>query len=112
MLREVVESFMNDLRPFRRDVDDLDESGKIYILIRIAFEAPLEYPLPKGKDNIFFGGWGGVPVHNRKARLRWPVDYGPDGSVSITGRFEGYNGDSYLGVPEFDFFAKHFPRRK
>ena len=112
MLREVVASFMDDLKPNKLDVDELDEEGKIYILIRIAFEAPIEYPLPKGRDNIFFGGWGGVPVLNRKVRLRWPVDYGPDGSVSITGRFEGYMGEPYWGVGEFDFFAKHFPRRK
>ncbi len=112
ILRDVVASFMDDLEPPKIDVDEVDEWGKIYILIRVAFEAPLEYPLPGGRDSIFFGGWGGVPVHNRKATLRWPVDYGSDGSVSITGRFEGYMGDDYLGVPEFDFFAKHFPRRK
>lgn len=113
VLREVVESFMNDVKLEEPHIDELYEFSKIYILNRIAFDLPLEYPVGKGRDdNIFFGGWVGGPVHNRKARLRWPVDYGPDGTVSITGQFGGYNGDEYLGVVEFDFFAKHFPRRK
>jgi len=113
MLREVVASFMDDLKPNKPDVNEVDEWSKIYILNRIAFDVPPEYPLGGGRDEIgFFGGWAGVPVDDRKVKLRWPVDYGQQGLVSITGEFGGYFGDKYQGVLEFDAFAERFERRK
>lgn len=113
MLREVVAAFMEDLKPNNPEMNKVDEWSKIYILNRIAFEVPLEYPLGTNRhNNVFFGGWAGVPVHDRKVKLRWPLDYGLNGSVSITGEFGGFFGPDYAGVDEFDFYAARFPRRK
>lgn len=89
---------------------NLADLGKIYILNRLYFDLPSKERLDKAR---FFGGWIGVPVFNEKeVNILWPLSKNKDGSIFIEYPFEGYLGEAYQALEEFDWMERNYKKRK
>jgi hypothetical protein len=82
--------------------------AKVFILNRYLFQVPEESPI----DDKLFGGWAGVQVNNGKVNRLWPLSHEVEGRLRIVGEFEGYFGNGYQGLDEFDYFQRTFGLRK
>jgi hypothetical protein len=83
--------------------------SRVFLLNRYLFRVPEKSPI----DGNLFGGWAGVPIENGLVNRLWPFSYDGQNNLQLVGEFEGYFGNSYRGVDEFDYFQRKFgPRRK
>jgi hypothetical protein len=83
--------------------------SRLFLANRYLFAVPAELPLG---SMPFFGGWLGVPMNEETVNPLWPFATSKSGKLSLTGQFQGYTGDDYLAVAEFDRFRTQFGRRK
>ncbi|WP_254507626.1 hypothetical protein [Anatilimnocola floriformis] len=90
-------------------IDKIESRGRIYVLLRYYFDIP-EYESSKKVE--YFGGWLGVPQKSDQVNLLWPLKREKNGQVTLHGRFQGYMGDRYDALGEFDFFNKKYGRRQ
>ena len=82
--------------------------SRIFLLNRYLFQVPEKSPV----DGKLFGGWAGTPIENGVVNRLWPFSYNSQNELQLTGDFEGYYGNGYKGVEEFDYFQKTFGLRK
>ena len=63
-------------------------------------------------ERKLFGGWAGVPLENGKIDWLWPFALNQQGKLQLIGEFDGYYGETYAVIKEFDYFLEKFGRRK
>jgi hypothetical protein len=81
-----------------------------YVLLRYYFRVP---SWDNANNVIFFGGWEGVPVKDEKVAVLWPLKEDQNGSIHLNTVSEGYFGEPYKVLDEFDYFnEKYGPRVK
>jgi hypothetical protein len=106
VLRCAVTQYLSRSPENRRKLDGAGGSvaawGRVFILVRYVFEVPESRrgfaPVPNG-------------FRNRTTPI-WPLSWDRGGRLVLTGDYYGYNGPAYRAVTEFDYFARHFGRRK
>jgi hypothetical protein len=74
-------------------------ASNIYVLNRLLFDVP-----PKGHA---FGAWFGSPPNSPM----WPIAMTPSGPM-LVGHFQGYRGDPYDAIAEFDSFRQYYGLRR
>lgn len=82
---------------------DYEAESRPYLLLRIAFEVPEQYPLQQVRS---FKGWIGRPQVN----LSWPVRWRGE-SFELVTRYEGSTGPAYLPLLEYQYFKDRFRHR-
>lgn len=87
---------------------DVAAMSRLYVLNRVLFDVPERVDVPMRR----FGSFTGVPVRDGSVDELWPLSVGASGNLELPGRFQGYFGESYLAVEEFDYFAETFQRRE
>ena len=100
--------------------DDLPPASKIFVLLRLLFDVPEEYPRDEAR---FFGGWiilrvredgdwtmDDPPTREGTVNMLWPLGY-EDGRLVLKGTIFAYRGFPYDGLWEYDYFASRFPLR-
>jgi hypothetical protein len=83
-------------------------ASKVFVLNRFLFEVPEDADAATIRH---FGGWVGVPVKNGRVDMLWPWCQDSNG-LELKGSFQGYFGEGYDGVGEFDYFSAHYDGRK
>lgn len=92
-----------------RHIDQhFDYDLHMYIILRLLFDVPEEYPIEDSKG--FDGFWGfQQPICSTTCNLLWPLGY-QNGNLAfidqVIGRSSEYNIDR-----EYDYFATRFPLR-
>jgi len=93
-------------------VDSYVNQSKVFPLIRVLFLVPDRYPFD---DEMSWGGFfpDDYPEDGKGVLLSWPIENGPNGVPLLVGTQStgGFVGPGYDGLRDFDFIAKHFPRR-
>ena len=90
--------------------DHISHSSKLYLLLRLLFDVPEEYPADAAR---FFGGWVGLEDPRRTlpesetVNLLWPLGY-QDQQLVLKGTFWLYFGLPYNGLGEYDYFVSRF----
>jgi hypothetical protein len=88
---------------------DTAAMSRIYVLNRYVFAVPRRRPLGSRR----FGSFMGIPHDERSVDEWWPLARDARGRWKLTGRFEGYAGEDYQALEEFDYFRREFgPRKK
>lgn len=90
--------------------DDLPPASKIFVLLRLLFDVPEDYPRDAAR---FFGSWRGSLAHEDRSAtvdLLWPLGY-QDHQLVLKGTYFTYFGFPYDGLSEYDYFAVRFPFR-
>jgi hypothetical protein len=82
--------------------------SRVFLLNRYLFQAPEKSPI----DEQLFGGWAGTPIENGMVNRLWPFAYDSQNKLQLARDFEGYFGNGYRGLDEFDYFQKTFGLRK
>jgi hypothetical protein len=86
----------------------VDRVLKLYLIQRLVFEVPNNYPL---HDVTIFVFWAGYQESNLSdpGNLLWPLQYenGQLALVTLPWGIHSY----YAGVREYDYFVKRFPLR-
>jgi hypothetical protein len=77
--------------------------SRLYILNRAYFAVP-QTP----SSNPRLGGW---VLNKADGSPLWPLSYGTDGALHLTGIFSGYSGANYRALYEFDLFSKNYGKR-
>jgi hypothetical protein len=102
---------LSDCSPEEKKLLTLADRSKlstVYILLRYYFYVPSWEHAERVK---FFGGWDGVPEKDTQFAILWPLTENADGSVHLDGMFQGYYGEPYDALGEFDYFSdKYGPR--
>jgi hypothetical protein len=88
---------------------DVAEMSRLYLLNKYIFVIPEKVPFGLAR---FFGGWSGIPHGSEGTELLWPFSKNPDGTLSLTGDFGGYNGPKYAAIDAFDYYREVFGKRK
>ncbi|MDX2033499.1 MAG: hypothetical protein SF339_22675 [Blastocatellia bacterium] len=81
--------------------------SRVFLLNRYLFAVPEKSPI----DGSLFGGWAGVIVENGRVNRLWPFSIDAQNKITLIGDFEGYYGDAYKGLEEFDYFRKKYGLR-
>ncbi len=92
----------------KKHPQDSSAWSKTFLINRYLFRVPDKSPI----DNNLFGGWAGVSIENGMVNRLWPFSYNSQGKLQLVGEFEGYYGNEYRGIDEFDYFQKKFGLRK
>jgi hypothetical protein len=90
-----------------------DASDRLYLLLRVLFDLPQEYPAREAKSfaaYIVLGGPHPYDPDKESVNLLWPLGY-QDGKLVLTNQTVGYIGPPYEGLDEYDYFAARFPLR-
>jgi len=90
---------------------DLEKASGLYLLLRIVFELPSQYPRHLTQ---VFGGWlhPSIGAETPDFDLSWPVKIETDTDIVKIERFQGYSGKGYNAIGEYDYFVAHFPLRQ
>jgi len=89
---------------------DLSKASGLYVLLRLAFVIPREYPRWSTK---VFGGWRhpSTTQTDQPFRILWPVEINEQTYRVLIAPFRGYTGKGYDAIGEYDYFLQHFPLR-
>lgn len=102
VIRKAIESL------FLKYPNDTSVWSRIFLLNRYIFQVPTDSPI----DDNLFGGWVGIPIHNQKVNRLWPFSVDNNNNLILVGVFEGYFGNGYRGLDEFDYFLRKYGIRK
>lgn len=107
VLREAVQCYWE--REVLGKADSLEAESRLFILNRFIFNLPR---VVDGRTIRIYGGWEGLPIHadGTSVDLAWPFA-SRSGRLTLVGTYEGYCGDVYLALHEFDAFNSRFGRR-
>jgi hypothetical protein len=90
-----------------KELHNVSGLSRVFLLNRFIFDVPQFASL----EEPSFGSWRN-PVKGNEVEIRWPFSKGTNGELRLSGRFEGYTGESPGVLDEFDYFAKRYGRRK
>src|SRR5262249_55725407 len=93
---------------FKKHDRDSSVDAQVFLLNWYLFQVPEKSPI----EDVLFGGWVGREVSQGKVNRLWPFSYDIQGGLRLTGSFQGYFGNGYRGLDEFDYFQKKFGLRK
>ena len=122
--RRIIAMYQNyiEVCSWKAGVSALPPASKLYILLRLLYDVPEDYPQDQAK---FFGGWMsllvredgsltmGVPTHaygSETVDLLWPLGY-QNGQLILKSNFFAYSGFPYDGIGEYDYFTSRFTLR-
>jgi hypothetical protein len=84
--------------------------GMLFILNRYVFDVPVEM---ERKAIKIIPGFLGIPQHDGRVNMMWPLSIGTDNRIAFGYQFGGsYLGEAYDALAEFDRFEAQFGRRK
>lgn len=107
------------MKEYRED-KGLAIDGKLLIVNRFLFDLPATVRRDSPHFRFFGGGWPGLPISGDPYRpdasdemdMRWPWSVHENGRWQLTGRYAGFMGEAYRPLDAFDYYNKHFGRRK
>lgn len=82
--------------------------SKVFVLLRFYFRVPGRERAQKFRA---FGGWRGVPEIGGEVDALWPLTQDADGSVHLRGAYQGYMGEPYDALGEFDHLNSRYGPR-
>lgn len=88
--------------------DYLDNMSKVYIALRALYQVPNQ--LPGSTARVFGGWWRDANETPATYSPLWPLQRLPNGSLAVTGLYNGYTGFDYDALGEFNDFRSHYPR--
>lgn len=110
-IHEAIRNFskkLSDADPYDIERTSPLRNAIIFLVNRWIFDCGVVDEIPKE----ITGAYMGVRELDRKWDLSWPVGKGVDGSLRIVGYPKGFPPKFYDGLDEFEYFRKHFGRRK
>lgn len=105
--REIVRRFQLESNAKNAAGEPEDSLSKVYLLLRFYFSVPGN---EKVANASFYGGWVGVPTSETEVNLLWPLHI-RNGTPAVASDFEGYQGEPYDALGEFDFFSTRYAPR-
>lgn len=121
-LREQLAAFVRLSEPLRRSEVKaysetycfpkfvLRKASGLYLLFRLAFALPREYPRDQTK---VFGGWlhPSATESEQPFLISWPVNIDEQRHRVSISSCRGYFGKGYDAIGEYDYFVQHFHLR-
>lgn len=106
--REAIKLFIRDRQRAKKYY--VKDMSQVFLLNRYLLNVPSA--MVSQKTVARYGGWVGIPIDSENINLLWPFSLNRDGSLQIVGKYNGYIGDDYMGLDEFDDFKERFGLRK
>ncbi len=106
----VLRAAFEEVVSIHRQSPDLERRlmATLFLVNRRVFDVPAR---SRRQDAKSFGGWVGIPVSGETVDLLWPLATNKEQKFELVGQFQGYFGEVFAAVPEFDYFNARFGRR-
>lgn len=106
MLRQAMQTYINEVSQ-KETGYDVAAMSKLYIINRYIFNVTEAASLDKRRFASFYNR---EDTQNTIHSL-WPLSFTGEKKLELTGVFQGYFGESYLALQEFDYLLKEYGRR-